>query len=386
MITPAEITAKAQRQYARLLRAWLTGTLAEQFPLVIPGNKGSLSTEPTLRIQQLAALRAGSREGRGFGYTVEWQTVRSRYGEQGMPVRIQVGSQEDYLRLCGLAADFSTFRRAATLIRQQQPGLEGWLHEQVLQVTKYADCWPELLRVCAFFQQHPLPEVYARQVSGVPSKFVETNMGILGSMLSYLLPAEHQRPGSDFATRFGLRTDAPTVRFRLLDAGLAAHYGGLRDLAIPRPDFEQLRLPAGQDVQVLIVENRLTFLTLLPLARTIAIWGSGYDVERLRHCAWLADVPIWYWGDIDLHGFHILAQLRTYFPQVRSVLMDEGTYRQHRQYAHAGSIPTQQSPAGLTAAEQRIFQLLAATPERNRLEQEHITAEYADGVLTAKLS
>lgn len=386
MITPAEILAKAHRHYPRLLLAWLDGTLPEQFPLVIPGNKGSLTTDPTQRTSALQQLRAGSREGRGFGYAVQWKTVSSRYGEQGIPARITIDTLPDYLRLCGLAADFAGFQQLTNLIRQQQPALAEWLRQHPAKVTVHAAYWPELLRVCAYFLQNPQPNVYARQVPGVHSKFVEEHSGILGSLLGFLLPAEHQRADSDFNRRFGLRTDAAAVRFRLLDATLAAGFGGLPDLTVPQPDFEQLVLPAQLPVKVLVVENKRTFLALPPLPGTLAVWGQGYAVvELLRGCPWLHRVPVWYWGDIDLHGFHILARLRGYFPQVRSVLMDEATYRQHAAFAHAGTIPAQHPPEQLVPSEKAVYEVLVANPGENRLEQEHILDAYASAVLQEKL-
>ncbi|MDO7846594.1 DUF2220 family protein [Hymenobacter sp. M29] len=387
MITPEEIGAKARRHYPRLLQAWLAGTLPAQFPLVIAGNKGSLTTEPAQRTQQLQALRAGSREGRGFGYVVHWATVRSpRHGEQGVPVRIQLETLEDYLRLCGLAADFARFQAQADLIRQQLPALTGWLEQYPERLTPHTGYWPELLTVCQFFLANPRPNLYARQVPGVHSKFVEQHSGILSSLLSYLLPPEQQEPTTDFATRFGLRTDAAAVRFRLLDETLAAAFGGLADLTIPQPDFERLTLPMQPGLKVLVVENKLTFLTLPPLPATLAIWGSGYAVERLRHCHWLHHLPLWYWGDLDLHGLRILTQLRSYFPQVRSVLMDEKTYQDHECFAHAGTIPSQINFKLLTPSEEKLYLFLITRPEQNRLEQEHISDAYSVGILRAKLS
>ena len=386
MITPEEIVAKARRFYPQMQQAWLANALETQFPLLIRSNKGSLATDPAQRTQQLQALRTGSREGRGFGYAVHWQTVRSaRYGEQGTPTQISIDTLADYLRLCGLAADFACFREQAGLMQSQLPALAGWLAAHVGQVTPYAGQWPALLRVCAYFQQHPLPGLYARQLPGVHSKFVEQHAGILSSLLGYLLPPEHQRESADFSIRFGLRTDAATIRFRLLDEGLAARFSGLSDLTIPLPDFEQLDLTAVVGLKVLVVENKLTFLALPPLPATLAIWGSGHAVERLKQCAWLHDLPLWYWGDVDLHGFSILTRFRKHFPQVRSVLMDEATYARHQQYAHAGTLAPPILPDLLTPNEQALYQQLLNSATQNRLEQEHIADEYVKEILRMKI-
>lgn len=303
-----------------------------------------------------------------------------------MPARLEVESLRDYLYLCGLQSDFTLFTEQANLIRQHQPALADWLAAHPERVVPLAGHWPALLRVCDFFLQHPLPGIYARQLPGVPSKLVEQHEGILGSLLGYLLPAGSQRPGPGFAGRFGLRTDPPVVRFRLLDATLAAHVGGLTDLTIPQPDFEKLALPASSELKVLVVENKLTFLTLPPLPATLAVWGSGNGLAFLRHCHWLHAAHLYYWGDIDLHGFHILAQLRAYFPGVISVLMDAPTYQQHYAAAHAGPVPAAGAPGLLTPSETRLYNLLVASPAKNRLEQEHVDYAYATRTLVDKLS
>nr|WP_221935062.1 Wadjet anti-phage system protein JetD domain-containing protein [Catenovulum sediminis] len=65
-----------------------------------------------------------------------------------------------------------------------------------------------------------------------------------------------------------------------------------------------------------------------PVNNAICIFGLGYGVQLLKEVNWLNQVAIYYWGDIDTHGFAILSQLRGYFPKVKSMLMDEATRKQ----------------------------------------------------------
>ena len=41
-------------------------------------------------------------------------------------------------------------------------------------------------------------------------------------------------------------------------------------------------------------------------------------------------VPVFYWGDLDTHGFAILDQLRAIFPHAVFFLMDKETLAQHK--------------------------------------------------------
>ena len=62
------------------------------------------------------------------------------------------------------------------------------------------------------------------------------------------------------------------------------------------------------------------------------IFGGGYAVSRVAGLPWLRDVPLYYWGDIDTHGFRILDLLRSRFPEVRSMLMDRATLLAHESH------------------------------------------------------
>jgi len=99
-------------------------------------------------------------------------------------------------------------------------------------------------------------------------------------------------------------------------------------------------------------------------------------VEMLAGIKWLAGRRIFYWGDIDTHGFAMLSQVRGYWPQVHSLLMDRQTLMDHKElWGHetaakrfAGTL------AHLTRDEQQLFADLKANriAPHLRLEQERI--------------
>ncbi|HHB95345.1 MAG TPA: hypothetical protein ENK88_09420 [Campylobacterales bacterium] len=53
-------------------------------------------------------------------------------------------------------------------------------------------------------------------------------------------------------------------------------------------------------------------------------------MNSLKNIEWLKTKEIYYWGDIDTHGFAILSQIRGYFPQVKSILMDEEVVNRYK--------------------------------------------------------
>jgi len=109
----------------------------------------------------------------------------------------------------------------------------------------------------------------------------------------------------------------------------------------------------------------------------MAIFGLGYGLERFVETPWLRDLDVWYWGDIDTHGFRILDRLRAVLPEARSFLMDRATLDAHRSLW--GEEPADKRFTGdlprLSTDERSLFDDLRndRIRARVRLEQERIS-------------
>jgi len=384
MITPQQITMKALKhwQTGRLLSAYLRGE--QLFPLDIPFRKPS-AKEALERYAELRPwvnqLRAASKEQLGFGYTLEFTTVNHRQlGQQLFPARIRFDSLIDLLRTLGKQHEFEHFcaRVAETLSAQQQ--LKEWLAQNPLKLLNDQAVWSQLLRVCNYFCQHPRPDCYLREleIPGVDSKFIEQHKRILRELLDLLLPAATicsevtSLSGSGFERRFGLRYDEPLIRLRILDPVLAAPWGA-SDLSLPLGQFRDLRPDCER---VFITENKINGLSFPQVANSWVIFGLGYGIQALKEIDWLRKIPIFYWGDIDTHGFAILSQLRSYFPQTRSLLMNRETLLMNRDLwvnEEAGKRCLAELPH-LDEEEQALYQALRSNQlgDNVRLEQERI--------------
>ncbi len=384
MIGPGEIKAKAEKiwQSGLLLRAYLTGE--EVFPLDIPFRKptGKEALERFAEVRSwMLSLREAGKDSRGFGYALEFAAVNHRQlGEQRFPSRIFFETLPDLLRLIGRQRDFERFRELAELTLAAHPSLRPWLEQSPFNVLDNRESWPRLLCVCAYFLDNPVPRRYLREldIPGVDSKFVERNRRILREMLDILLPpAAIDRTvtslaGSGFERRFGLRYDEPLVRLRLLDPTSAAACGPT-DLSIPLSQFLFFAPPYQQ---VFITENKINGLSFPPVADALVIFGLGYGIQALKEADWLRRKEIVYWGDIDTHGFAILSQLRGYFPQTRSMLMDRETLLAFRHLWVAEEADKRCAAAlvHLDGEERRLYDELRgnALGEHVRLEQERI--------------
>ena len=338
MITPEIIRKKLLNHWTshRFLKAEITGE--SFFPLTVPfrkpGGRELLENFEAVR-EWLSELKKGSRRERGYGYDIEFTSVsHRRLGPQQLPQRIMVADRGNFLRLIDKEEDYRQFREDLKLVRREQPQLVAFFTAHSGKLLKYKGSWPQLLAVCAYFLRNPKPGRYLREldIKGVDSKFLEQHRKITAEMLDQLLPAaeiDQQVTGlahHGFERRYGLKYDEPLIRFRILDPALCP-MPGMDDLSIPVSRFCRLRFRCKQ---VIITENKINGLTFPPCSSALVIFGLGYGIRQLAAATWLQDAAVWYWGDIDTHGFSILAAVRKIFPDSRSFLMNSATLLRYK--------------------------------------------------------
>lgn len=367
MISPDEITRKAARKYKAVLRVWLTNDTL--FPMDFPAGRPSKNLSK--RRQEIEALM---KHAVSPGYQLEMQTVnKQRLGTQTYPKRIVIETLDDYLAVVRKQTEFRAFTNDVKRIRSRLPGLEDWLCANPYQVIEHTGTWNELLDVCEYFQKHPRPGVYLRELPiAVHTKFIENHTKVLRSLFDALLPPESiDGTTADFNDRYGLRTKPTRVRLRLLDEQLEWAYDlRLDDIAVPVEQAAHLLAAHIKPSRVIIVENLTNFLTLPPMPNTVGLFGGGFRVHVLRDLYWLRECVVFYWGDIDAHGFDILSQLRGIFPHTQSVMMGQDILDAYAPFVVTGSSADTATFAHLTTEERRV----ANHVEENklRLEQEHI--------------
>lgn len=375
--TPTELRAQVQRLWDRgdLLRATVSDALC--WPLRL-----SLKSPGTADLsERFEAARAWVRTLADMPHVrLEWRERNHRVqGTQRLPVAVWLDTVQHALSLIGKHAQA---RRFAALWQQTavaQPALLAWLSRRPLQALELAECWERLLAVVAWLLAHPRPGIYLRQIDvpGVDSKFIESRRGVLSELLDLVLPPDFVDSAANgvgqFARRFGFLDKPVRIRFRLLDPALPSLPGckGLPDLTVDAASFADLMLPVER---VFITENETNFLAFPAVAHAIVVFGAGYGWEALAHAAWLHRCRLYYWGDIDTHGFAILDRLRSHFPEVVSLLMDRDTLLAHRLHWGEEPAPAVQDLSRLTAQEAELFDALRfdRIQPRLRLEQERV--------------
>jgi len=381
MISPEEIKIQALKWWKPFLQSYLKGEIF--FPKTIDriGKIVSTSVRENFNVHQaqLEVLHNNSKQKLGYGYVVISADVNfRRIGTHSLPQSIIFESLNDYISFIAKEKEWDVFLNAIQLIRYAVPKLNEWIIANPISIIENDELWHGLIKVCKFFSQNPRPSLYLRQLPiDIHTKFIENNQPIIRSLLDALIP-EYIRDESEksIAKRYFLKYDEPTIRIKILDTTLKITT--LLDVRIPLNDFKTLKIEC---VNIVITENKMNFLALPNLPATIAIWsGGGFMVSYLKDIEWLKNRNILYWGDMDAHGFLILHQVRSYYAQTKSVMMDLETFNQFKgEGLTKGEIINQITLLNLNESEKQLFDFIKAN--NHRLEQEKIVQSFSDKVL-----
>ncbi len=200
-------------------------------------------------------------------------------------------------------------------------------------------------------------------VEGVDTKWLERHRRVVTVIVTS--ESKHFFTAPNLFEAWGFKKVPSTVRVRHAHCFISE---------IPAEDLVQL--PASILVKrkpkaVVIVENLQTGLSI-DVPEDIPIFmGLGFGLEALKDVHWLKNVPIFYFGDLDVHGLAILSALREQFKQAKSFLMDSETFEKWERFAIED--PTKNIPLllpNLGDNERDLFERLVTN--RLRLEQERI--------------
>lgn len=370
MITPQEIKNKTEKKYISFLQEVIEGIAFSK--LVIRGDKSYTKSSLPEFEKEIKLINSQSKDRKGFGYTLEYQKVKTKHlGTQDLPISIYFDTERDFLKFLGKEKEVELFKTSIEKIIKAFPELKDWVIKNPLKVIACHNEWDSILKVCQYFKKNPKPNLYIRELPvNVHTKFIESNKAVIRELLDILLTEHINTDHKEFEKRFHLKFSEPLIRFKILDNGISQKYfSGIDDIAIPISQFETLDLSIRK---VLVVENKTTLYTTLTLPKmdeTIAIFGSGFSVHNLKNAKWLSNLELFYWGDIDVQGFEILSQFRSYFPHTKSMLMDKTTFDTFFE-KDLGTRTNISTKLNLTEEEQQLYEILKAN--NWRLEQEKI--------------
>lgn len=376
-LTVAEARARVRRVVTAHQRAWAVGL--EFSPITVglrpPTEAAALADLPGVSawIADWNHIAGGGRRSapsppdvpevefavrRWAGLGTQRLPTRLRLGSTGAAVEF-VGGRAQFRRLQSRAASvldwLSTVRATADPSTEDRRLVRAHLGDLVaLEESDFS----RLLGVLDWLVAHPESGMYIRQlpIAGVDTKWLGRHRRVVTGLVTAVTGADD----------LGLAAMEPRVRLRLLHPEL--RMAGLDDLEVPWSQAAALSVPGlvAEDLRVLVVENLESFVALPTdgsWGSVVAINGGGYAASLVADLPWLSSCRVYYWGDIDSHGFGILNRFRAHVGHAESVLMDRGTLEAFRHLAVHEPRPLDVEPEHLqtlTEDEREVYRSLRA--------------------------
>nr|WP_175955870.1 Wadjet anti-phage system protein JetD domain-containing protein [Schaalia sp. Marseille-Q2122] len=385
MKSPQDVNVAIQRQ----LRAAVASALLApdefiyEVPLGVPSEKkaGEHMAEVSAWVRQWH--QASSQD----EYEVEWVDRRwGIRGKQTLPARVRVQGAQACAQVSGMAREWASLTRSfeeACVLSDSLCSTQGLsaradygavaaavasMKTRLSQLP--SEQWRRVLAVVEWLARHPDSGMLIRSlpIAGMDTKWLGNHQGLVKTFLE----AVREQCGLAGGSELGLHSghDASFLTFW---AEPAARWQGIDLLDIPVSRLSRIDIQSLGIRAVLICENKQSVLAMPEMLGALVIHGGGDRSRELARVTWLRSLPVFYWGDLDSHGFGILSRLRAAGLNMTSIMMDEETLRlfddmavsEAREAVHV-------LEECLTDSEVRTWKRLSG----RRIEQERIAWDY----------
>jgi hypothetical protein len=377
MISAGEIKKKAENKKSEYLKAKILEK--EFFPLALRCDKGSILDDFDEREESLSSLFAQSKAKKQKGYLVETETKVSRtMGKQTFVSSIVIETEQDFLYLIKAEKQGALFSTHLSLLKAtfSEKELVPWLLAKKMEIFSH---WGEqdgiwFCQISRFLVANPNCGLFARELDvEAPTKFLENNLALIKSLVGTFRPLGE---GDDDFTRLGLRKKESLVKirsnkeFQIIVDGKLCGYTTI--LMLSPENFKTFELNVKR---IFIVENETLFLTFPLQENDLCLYAGGYGILACKDSNLLFCSQIYYFGDLDEHGFAILDKFRALYGQTQSFCMDLKTLQDHQSYLVNGkTYPSEYR--NLNTEELATLTALQSPQGPKLLEQEHISHSY----------
>ena len=327
LIDPDGVKRRLQQRFRIGQRHWLedAGVWPLSIPLGVPSERQARD-----QLSVVQAWQARWHGWRGEGEIVWVERRWSGLGTQRLPERVILHNPTQVVSWLGEAERWQRAEQRHARMVNRWSRLAGILSRYFDVLADYPeDDFHRLFAMLEWLEAQADSGLYVRQlpVVGVDPKGLSARKTLVIGLLRAI-----RGDGSDDADFFGLtgiRREPVLMRLRLLDADVRQIAGGFGDITVPVEDVPRLHLPLRC---VYIVENLQTGLAFEEMPGAAVFMRLGYAVDLFGEIPWRRQLPCYYWGDMDTHGFAILNRLRHYLPHARPLLMDDQTPLSHKSF------------------------------------------------------
>ncbi|OFZ25542.1 MAG: hypothetical protein A2381_17455 [Bdellovibrionales bacterium RIFOXYB1_FULL_37_110] len=316
-------------------------------------------------------------------FEIEYQCLNTKkWGKQTIPSYLRFDNINQLIHLTRKGKEYQRFIEVTDYLKSQFKEFINWPQyvSDVRDILHYSlDEWRQIVEVARFLGNQQREEIFIREIPvSTSTKFYEQNKRIIKKIIMFLFKDLNLEYSDDcFETILRIKRYPSLIRIRFLDQNLQDQLKiKFSDFAVSVEDMNKMiEKNNNYPPNVVICENKESYFSLPKIPNSLAIFGEGVAVLRLKKVIWLQKSRLIYWGDIDAKGFEILADLREAFPHVRSLMMDWPTWEQFKAYCISTAYKGASILRGtLSTEEMSLYQLVKE--QGMLLEQEKISKEY----------
>lgn len=358
--------------------------IVEDLPFEAIELRGGKKRPETTRklAEDIAEFQAfEKRAGKSKGWSIKWEEWNSKkLGKQKWPASISIETEDDYLYLIKKGEEVNQFKRQFSELVEWRKEIRSFFLVRTNAVLDYQPIWKEICIVVDYLIQNDVQDYYIRSLPlPMHTKFIENNKAFILSLLKHFSPERYPEETIRFETALGLKEKQHVYTMRWLDDNLAAKYMhghevfGLSTVGLKTVDWKIEEL--------WLVENETNLYLLPKRMGALVLFSKGHAVTQLFNIPLFARTKLFYWGDLDEHGFIMLNTFRRNYNHAKGIFMDQNTVEYHR-----SEILTQpekykiRSLEYLSIDENEAFQTLLSI--NGRIEQEKLNQRFIFRKLT----
>jgi hypothetical protein len=364
--------SQLDKQYKLYLQNLVLGKAFE--PIVLRGGKNKPATSVELH-KQIALFQKNEKKDGGHGWTIAWQDWSSKkLGNQKWPSQITVSTEADLLFLTNQQKHSDIFKELLKYLLEWNPALGLLIHQRPEIIHDHKDDWEKLKAVTDYLLANDSTDLYIRSIP-VPAhtKFIQQKKTLLLALLKAIQPDKYTEDHTDLEYAIGAKRKPFLFPMRFLDSRLAEKYvSSIEYFAIPA---EALRKKDWEVTKIILVENETNLYLMPSMANTLAIFSSGKALHLLKDIDLFQKTNSYYWGDLDEDGFIMLNDIRSYYPNIQSLFMDQKTVDRHFNEKHTQPHTYKHLALdNLTEDECQAYDHLASC--NGRIEQERLLQDF----------
>jgi hypothetical protein len=343
------------------------------FPFELRGGKEKPLSLPIFN-EVIQSFLANEKTNSKCGWTIEWKEWKDKkFGDQARPSKVTIETEADFLHLLQKEKEVLKFKQLLQQLIDWSPAIQNWLVENHIKILSEENSWKGICDVVNYLLQNDVSDYYLRSLPvPVHTKFIGQHEATILSMLKYLSPERFSLEVKSLEEALALKSKQFLFTVKWLDDALAKSYN--IDLEIMGITLSGLQQLDNNVKEIWLVENE-TNLYLVPKRKNaLAICSRGFAVNLLKDIPLFEKVKLFYWGDLDMHGFTILHQCRAIYHHVTSVMMDVETITFHRsEYQLIDTKIISSNLPLLHPNEMKAFEILYP---HGRIEQEKLNQQY----------